>query len=227
MQRRTFLQSLAATALAPSFLQSCVDAAGSQWQSMGTPKTDLPSIEFTDETGARRTLADYRDKKVVLNFFFASCPSFCPTNSYPQSRALLKVNQSEDVVVLSITVKPDWDSQETIRALHKKLTSQTVTQDGKEVSAPDPDLARWHVARTDSWDASDTLVQYFAKNFPIMPKNAAPTVKNKQNIGHPTFHFVIDHGKFTGQVNAANPLPGVIEGLQEGLGAAPAKGMRR
>lgn len=72
-------------------------------------------FSLTDHTGARRTLADYRGKVVVMFFGYTQCPDVCPTTLQEMSevrRALGK--EAEQVQVLFVTVDPKRDTREVL-----------------------------------------------------------------------------------------------------------------
>src|SRR5580704_2592901 len=66
---------------------------------------------LTDVGGARRTLADYRGKVVVLFFGYTHCPDVCPTTMAQLSQALQQLGPADAsrVQVLFVTVDPERD----------------------------------------------------------------------------------------------------------------------
>ena len=103
-----FLAVLAALVLAscskPGF--NNVDITGASYAS---------EFSLTDHTGARRTLADYRGKVVVVFFGYTQCPDVCPTTMQEMTevrRALGK--DAEQVQVLFVTVDPQRDTREVL-----------------------------------------------------------------------------------------------------------------
>jgi protein SCO1 len=73
---------------------------------------DTATIQFTDHTGAKRTLADYQGKAVAIFFGFARCPDICPTNMAEWSAVRQKLGADADKLqVLFITVDPQRDTQ--------------------------------------------------------------------------------------------------------------------
>ena len=68
-------------------------------------------FELTDQTGRRRTDADFRGKLVVLYFGYTYCPDVCPTELQSISLALDKLGApAEAVQPLFITVDPERDT---------------------------------------------------------------------------------------------------------------------
>ena len=70
-----------------------------------------PDFSLADHTGARRTLADFRGKVVVLFFGFMNCPDVCPTTL--SEMAAVKKNLGRDgdrVQVIFVTLDPERDT---------------------------------------------------------------------------------------------------------------------
>lgn len=68
-------------------------------------------LALTDHTGARRTLADYRGKVVVVFFGFAQCPDVCPTTLSDMAQVKRKLGaDGERLQVLFVTVDPERDT---------------------------------------------------------------------------------------------------------------------
>jgi protein SCO1/2 len=79
---------------------------------------DVTGAEFakefalTDHTGKPRTLADFKDKLVVVFFGFTQCPDVCPTTMVEMATMMKELGpQAEQVQVLFITVDPERDTQ--------------------------------------------------------------------------------------------------------------------
>jgi protein SCO1/2 len=70
---------------------------------------------LTDVGGARRTLADYRGKVVVLFFGYTHCPDVCPTTmaQLAQARKLLGTDAGR-VQVLFVTLDPERDTPQLL-----------------------------------------------------------------------------------------------------------------
>ncbi|MFN3564687.1 MAG: SCO family protein [Burkholderiaceae bacterium] len=68
-------------------------------------------LALTDHTGARRTLADYRGKVVVVFFGFTQCPDVCPTTLSDMAQVKRKLGaDGERLQVLFVTVDPERDT---------------------------------------------------------------------------------------------------------------------
>jgi cytochrome oxidase Cu insertion factor (SCO1/SenC/PrrC family) len=87
-------------------------------------------FELTDQTGHRRTDADFRGKFVVLYFGYTYCPDVCPTELQSISLALDKLGAvAESVQPLFITVDPERDTPARLAAFvssfHPRLIGLT------------------------------------------------------------------------------------------------------
>jgi cytochrome oxidase Cu insertion factor (SCO1/SenC/PrrC family) len=88
------------------------------------------SFELTDQTGHRRSDADFRGKLVVLYFGYTYCPDVCPTELQSISLALDKLGpMAEAVQPLFITVDPERDTParlaEYVSSFHPRLIGLT------------------------------------------------------------------------------------------------------
>lgn len=72
-------------------------------------------LSLTDHTGRPRTLADYRDKVVVVFFGFTQCPDVCPTTLVEMKAVKEKLGKDgERLQVLFVTVDPERDTPELL-----------------------------------------------------------------------------------------------------------------
>ncbi len=84
--------------------------------------TDITGAEFarefalTDHNGQARTLADFKDKAVVVFFGFTQCPDVCPTTLAEMTEALkLLGDDGKRMQVLFITIDPERDTPELLK----------------------------------------------------------------------------------------------------------------
>jgi cytochrome oxidase Cu insertion factor (SCO1/SenC/PrrC family) len=87
-------------------------------------------FELIDQTGHRRTDADFRGKLVVLYFGYTYCPDVCPTELQSISLALDKLGAAADAVQpVFITVDPERDTParlaEFVASFHPRLIGLT------------------------------------------------------------------------------------------------------
>jgi protein SCO1 len=73
-------------------------------------------FELTDQTGHRRTDADFHGKLVVLYFGYTYCPDVCPTELQSISLALDKLGAAANAVQpVFITVDPERDTPAALK----------------------------------------------------------------------------------------------------------------
>lgn len=84
------------------------------------PVVDSPpaaNFTLTDQSGQTRALTDFRGKIVSLFFGFTHCPDICPTHLARQAEVLRQLGpQANEVVVLFVTLDPERDSPEALKA---------------------------------------------------------------------------------------------------------------
>jgi protein SCO1/2 len=105
---RAFLVAVAALLLAacgrPAF--NNVDITGVNYAN---------DFALTDHAGARRTLADYRGKLVVIFFGYTQCPDVCPTTMQEMTEVRRALgSDAERVQVLFVTIDPRRDTPEVL-----------------------------------------------------------------------------------------------------------------
>jgi protein SCO1/2 len=87
-------------------------------------------FELTDQTGHRRTEADFRGKLVVLYFGYTYCPDVCPAELQSISLALDQLGAAAEAVQpLFITVDPERDTParlaDFVASFHPRLIGLT------------------------------------------------------------------------------------------------------
>jgi protein SCO1/2 len=75
------------------------------------------NFRLTDADGRERTLADYKDKAVLMYFGFVQCPDVCPTALIRAAEVKQLLGADGDKLqVIFITVDPERDTPEVIKA---------------------------------------------------------------------------------------------------------------
>ena len=86
---------------------SAVDITGSPWGS---------DFHLTDHNGQARSVADFKDKAIVLSFGYTNCPDMCPMTMYKLATAMEKLGKdAERVQVLFATLDPKRDTPEILK----------------------------------------------------------------------------------------------------------------
>lgn len=147
----------------------------------------LSSAALTDQAGAARRFSDFQGKSVVLNFFFASCPSVCPR----ETRALAEVQRrlspalSSRVQFLSLTVDPDNDTNEKLQAFARDNGA---------------DQSNWAFVR-----ATALATTALTKELAVF---AGPAQAQAAPVGHGTSVYLFDGRGHLMQRYAGSPLDG-------------------
>lgn len=96
-------------------------AAGCDRGAEGFRNVDITGANYardfvlTDHTGARRTVADYRGKIVVIFFGFTQCPDVCPSVMADMAEVKRRLGpDGERLQVIFITVDPERDTQSVL-----------------------------------------------------------------------------------------------------------------
>jgi len=86
------------------------------------PGSPVPDVKLIDETGAKRSLSDWRGRVLAVTFIYTRCPlpDFCPRmdqNFAAVQREVLKDAKLRDrVALLSVSVDPQFDTPEVLAA---------------------------------------------------------------------------------------------------------------
>ena len=172
--RRGALRAVAACAAVAALaggLAAC-DLGGPTFQNTDVTGSGIAKDDFTltDHTGAKRSLADYRGKVVVVFFGFTHCPDVCPTTLVEMAEAMKLLGPRADrVQVLFITVDPERDTPELL---------------GKYVPAFDPRFVGL-------WGDPDTIARV-AKDFKVFYQKTQPSSTGSYSIDHTAGSYVFD-----------------------------------
>ena len=95
-------------------------ACGDEAKLSGTELQKQPATDFTltDHRGQRVSLSDLRGQAVALTFIYTNCPDVCPLIA-AKLRVVhenLPENLRDDVALVAITVDPERDTPEVLRA---------------------------------------------------------------------------------------------------------------
>jgi protein SCO1 len=91
------------------------------------PGERVPDVRLIDETGAPRTLADWRGRVLVVTFIYTRCPfpDFCPRMDRhfksAQKEILADPQLRERVALLSVSFDPAFDTPPVLAAHAKEL----------------------------------------------------------------------------------------------------------
>jgi protein SCO1/2 len=150
----------------------------------------LATAALTDQDGRALKIADFRDKTLVLNFIFTSCPSVCPreTQALSEVQRRLPAALGARVRFVSVTVDPDRD---TPRALKEFALARSA------------DLNGWSFVRANSLETS-ALVKELGVFAAPQPQAAAPAAPAAPQ--HTTSVYLFDGSGRLMQRYAGSPL---------------------
>ena len=156
-------------------------------------------FELTDQTGRRRTDADFHGKLVVLYFGYTYCPDVCPTELQSISLALDKLGAAaESVQPLFITVDPERDTParlaDFVSSFHPRLIGLTGS------------LA----------DIRNTAVAYRT----FFAKNGASTPGGDYSVDHTGFIYLVGQdGRYLGFLPPGSTPDAIADAIRARLGA--------
>ncbi len=106
---------------------------------------ELASLDLTDQHGRRLTGKDFRNKLVMMNFFFTGCAGVCPVQTAVLRNVHAELDPNLDVLFVSVSIAPLTDTKVAINEYIDKF---------------DVDFANWRFA-TASVRNSEKLIERF------------------------------------------------------------------
>lgn len=79
----------------------------------------IPSFSFTNQNGETVTEKTVENKIYVADFFFTKCGSICPKMTTNMGLLQDKFRNDKDILLLSHTVTPEWDSVPVLKEYAK------------------------------------------------------------------------------------------------------------
>jgi protein SCO1/2 len=70
----------------------------------------MPDFTFINQDSLTVTLADYKDKVYVVEFFFTTCPSICPIMNRNMLKLEKEFGNSQDFGIASFSINPKHDT---------------------------------------------------------------------------------------------------------------------
>jgi len=81
----------------------------------------IPDFSFTNQDGKTVTQETFKDKIYVADFFFTTCPTICPIMKTQMLRVYEKYRGNPDVLILSHTIDPTYDTVEVLHEFADRL----------------------------------------------------------------------------------------------------------
>jgi protein SCO1/2 len=184
---------------ASALLLGCVLALGGCDRAATFKAIDITGANYarefalTDQTGAQRTLADFRGKVAVIFFGFTQCPDVCPTTMSNLADVRKRLGSKGDAVqVIFITVDPGRDTQSVL---------------AQYVPTFDPTFIGLF------GDAAQTAA--VAKEFKVFYQKAPGRTDTSYSIDHTAGTYVIDReGKPRLFIRHGTPVGDIVADLQ-------------
>ncbi len=113
--RGPVLRRLPAIFLACVLLAGCAPSGPRFLASDVTGAAFGRDFQLNDASGRPRTLADFRNKAVVIFFGYTQCPDVCPTTLAELAEAMKRLGPDADrVQVLFVTIDPERDTPQLL-----------------------------------------------------------------------------------------------------------------
>lgn len=129
----------------------------------------LRDFDLVDQTGQAISLETFKDKVIVANFFYATCPELCPRMNNNLRLAVEAFKDYPDVAFLSHTVHPEHDSVPVLAEYAKRYGY-----------ADD----KWYFATGFKHEIYDLAINHYHA--------AAPSPDGKYDFIHSTMAFLVD-----------------------------------
>lgn len=81
----------------------------------------IATFSFVDQDSVEVTNETFKDKIYVADFFFTSCRTICPIMKTQMLRVYDSVQSMSDVLILSHTIDPEYDTVELLRDFANRL----------------------------------------------------------------------------------------------------------
>jgi len=81
----------------------------------------IADFSFTNQNGEEVTQETFTDKIYIADFFFTTCPTICPIMKTQMLRVYEKYKDNPDVLILSHTIDPKYDSVEVLYEFADRL----------------------------------------------------------------------------------------------------------
>ncbi len=150
---------------------------------------------LTDHHGQQFDVASQRGKVVLVFFGYSQCPDVCPTTLSKLSSVARRLgDQGEDMVVLYVTVDPERDTPEALKA----------------------DLGNFAlnaIGLTGTREEIDRVVQQYGAKYAIV---LTPESAGKYTVNHSTTLYVLDK---SGRLATEFPYEATTDEITDGVRA--------
>lgn len=88
---------------------------------IGGDNHKIPSYSFINQNNDTITNEDYNGNIYIVDFFFTTCPTICPTMTYNMRYVQNKLSKYPNIKFLSHSVNPDYDTPERLKEYIKSM----------------------------------------------------------------------------------------------------------
>jgi protein SCO1/2 len=166
--------------------------------------SELTDIDLVAEDGTPFRAADMRGTVWVVSFFFTTCPTICPTLTERMASIQSRLGDlRRDVALLSITVDPEHDRPEVLRAYGARFGA-------------DHEIWRFATGRT------DRVSRAVVEGFRVAMGERAERPDGRFDIVHSGHFVLVDRaGRVRGYYPSSDPA--AVERLMEDAGRVAAE----
>lgn len=83
----------------------------------------VPDFSFVNQRGDTVTNETLKGKVYVVDFFFTTCPTICTPMTRNMSQIYDRLKDNKDFALLSITIDPEYDTQEVLSNYAKRYNA--------------------------------------------------------------------------------------------------------
>lgn len=99
----------------PIYFQNGVDNPFKECTSLDSGQHYIPEFAFFNQEGKTMGRKEMEGKITIVDFFFTSCPSICPTMSKEMERVNDMFRDESKVQIYSISIDPEFDTPQVLQ----------------------------------------------------------------------------------------------------------------
>ena len=127
----------------PIYFQNGVDNPFKECSALDSGQHYIPDFSFVNQEGKEIGRAQMEGKITIVDFFFTSCPSICPTMSKEMERVNDMFRDNPQVQIYSISIDPEYDTPQILQ----EYASEHHAIPGKWHFLSGPKLETYELAR--------------------------------------------------------------------------------
>jgi len=87
----------------------------------------VPAFSFINQQGDTITDQTMKGKVYIVDFFFTTCPTICTPMTQNLSQVYDRLKDNKDFAIMSVSIDPDYDSQEVLAAYASRYQASAPT----------------------------------------------------------------------------------------------------